>query len=124
MPSPYQANHDSYLHNYRNTGIRKIIGLGREVAALSKAGQQFEAFLSIGEHLGGFMVEASGSNDIRECDHSLTGPLPPISCYKTLCDPRLNYQQSLDYTTFIADEICKGRSSNAALILVEGSSKG
>ena len=36
MPSPYRQEHDSYLHRYRNTGERRIIGIGRIVVGERK----------------------------------------------------------------------------------------
>ncbi|MEK4032574.1 PAS domain S-box protein [Methylocystis sp. IM3] len=49
MPSPYQENHDAYLAAYRQSGIPRIIGIGREVSGRRKDGSIFPMYLSVGE---------------------------------------------------------------------------
>jgi PAS domain S-box-containing protein len=48
-PSPHRDAHDSYIQNYIQTGIRKIIGIGRDVMGLRKNGDTFPLRLSISE---------------------------------------------------------------------------
>ena len=49
MPSPSRESHDSYLATYLRTGIKKIIGTGREVSGQRKNGMVFPMYLSVGE---------------------------------------------------------------------------
>lgn len=51
MPQPYRDKHDSYVQNYLDSGVKKIIGIGREVVGQRKDGTVFPMDLSVGEAL-------------------------------------------------------------------------
>jgi len=49
MPSPDRERHDGYLADYRASGDRKIIGIGRVTTARHREGYTFPIELSVGE---------------------------------------------------------------------------
>lgn len=66
MPSPYREEHDGYIAKYLVTGVRKIIGIGRQVTARHSDGTTFPVHLSVGEMM------VSGEPKFTGIVHDLT----------------------------------------------------
>jgi PAS domain S-box-containing protein len=49
MPEPYAGGHDGYLARHRETRVKRIIGIGRELTGLKSNGDVFPMYLSVGE---------------------------------------------------------------------------
>jgi len=49
MPEPHASQHDDYLGRYLDTGVARIIGIGRDVDGRRKDGSLFPAHLSVGQ---------------------------------------------------------------------------
>ena len=66
MPEPYRSQHDGYIRQYRHTGQRRIIGIGRDVTGRRKDGSTFPMHLSVSEY------EIDGKRHFAGIVHDLT----------------------------------------------------
>ncbi|NNC82873.1 MAG: PAS domain-containing sensor histidine kinase [Flavobacteriales bacterium] len=67
MPDPHKTAHDTYMGNYHRTGVKKIIGIGRQVDGQKKDGTLFPFRLSISEvHLDSGKLYTGIVHDLSE----------------------------------------------------------
>jgi len=71
MPEPYRAEHDGYIAHHRETGVKRIIGIGRNVSGQRKNGTTFPMYLSVGEgELDGRTIYVGIIHDLTEREHA------------------------------------------------------
>jgi two-component system CheB/CheR fusion protein len=74
MPEEIAAAHDGYVEAYKRTGVRKIIGIGRELEGRRKDGSKFPLELSVaewrdalrGRHFVGIMRDLTERNQAQK----------------------------------------------------------
>ncbi len=67
MPEPHHSMHDDYIMNYKETGKKKIIGIGRKVDGRRKDGSLFPLRLSVSEiKVEGHLVFTGIIHDLSE----------------------------------------------------------
>jgi len=67
QPEPYSNEHDQYLRNYLTTGVKKIIGIGREVEGKRKDSSTFPMELAVSEvKVGNIQLFTGIVRDISE----------------------------------------------------------
>ena len=67
MPKPYMLEHDEYLKNYKDTGIKRVIGITRELKGVKRDNSLFPIEISVTEMMVGNQKMFSGIiRDITE----------------------------------------------------------
>jgi two-component system, LuxR family, sensor kinase FixL len=67
MPEPYHSEHEGYMRRYLQTGVRRVIGIGREVTGLRRDGTTFPMDLAVTEvRLGSYRFFLGSVRDITE----------------------------------------------------------
>lgn len=81
MPEPYTNEHDTFLNAYLRTGIKKVIGIGREAVGKRKDGTTFPVELTISE------MDVDG-------EQMFTGVIRDITLRKQ-CEAENDFEQQL-----------------------------
>lgn len=67
MPEPHRKNHDQYIEAYKKTGHRKILGIGREVDAVTKSRGNVPIRLAVSEAtIGGKRIFIGTMHDLSD----------------------------------------------------------
>lgn len=114
MPEPYHSHHDGYLSHHLNTGEKKVIGVGREVAAKRKDGSVFPIELGV----NAMAVEGATMfvGTIRDISERVEAQVK----IQSFVDQLQRSNQELDEFAYIAShdlkEPLRGLSNNATFL--------
>ncbi len=71
MPEPYRSEHDGYIERHLETGERRIIGIGREVAGRRRDGTTFPMHLAVSRYeVGGETFFTGIIHDLSSRKHA------------------------------------------------------
>jgi light-regulated signal transduction histidine kinase (bacteriophytochrome) len=108
MPAPYRGEHDPYLLNYNTTGVKKIIGIGREVVGLRKNGDTFPMDLAVSQvTMGDRSVFTGIVRDITERKLAEAQLLDSAAELRERNEELLRSNQELDAFAYIASHDLK-----------------
>ncbi len=108
MNPTYARKHDGYLKNYTTTGIKKIIGSGREVVGLRKNGDTFPMDLAVSEvQMGGRRVFTGIVRDITERKRAEQQLLENAAELRERNEELIRSNQELDSFAYIASHDLK-----------------
>ncbi len=86
MPSPDRERHDSYIERYRQTGEKRILGVGRVMTARRRDGSTFPIELAVGEAdtpdgriFTGFIRDLTKSQSVERRMHELQNELAHVA---------------------------------------------
>ena len=118
MPEPYRGQHDAYIGNFLETGVPRIIGIGREVTGLRNDGSTFPLELGVSEmRIGDQRLFCGIVRDItkrREAEDALKASQQKLQSY---------IDQSLD-GVLVVDEHGRYLEANPAAIELMGYTAG
>jgi PAS domain S-box-containing protein len=80
MPAPYALEHDGYMERYLRSGERRIIGIGREVAARRGDGSVFPVDLAVSEVQPGKLFTGIGTL-AAGLGHDMNNMLLPVRAH-------------------------------------------
>ena len=118
MPSPDRENHDQYLKDYCESGIRKIIGMGRVTTARRRDGNTFPIQLSVGEAwvdgsqvFTGFIHDITSERQAEQRFHELQSELAHVGRISELGTFASSLAHELNQPLTAISSYCEGAAN-------------